>query len=54
MTYKCDFYFENGTSRSDMSGSAMASESSRVQESSVGSCTDCGEDFAPSKLGTKE
>ncbi|MCI4382798.1 hypothetical protein PGIGA_G00018930 [Pangasianodon gigas] len=34
--------------------SAMASESSHVQESSSGSCTESGEDFAPSKLGTKE
>ncbi|XP_017330864.1 EEF1A lysine methyltransferase 2 isoform X2 [Ictalurus punctatus] len=32
----------------------MASESSHVQESSSGSCTDFREDFAPSKLGTKE
>ncbi|KAK3563158.1 hypothetical protein QTP86_016400, partial [Hemibagrus guttatus] len=34
--------------------SAMASETSHVQENSLGSCTGSGEDFAPSKLGTKE
>ncbi|XP_027027887.1 EEF1A lysine methyltransferase 2 [Tachysurus fulvidraco] len=34
--------------------SAMASETSHVQETSLGSRTDSGEDFAPSILGTKE